>query len=1477
MEEIYPAEELSVSCNDLPCQDDEIRVLDSFIVNEGSDIEVNILHLDIPEETNEAPDIDLFKASSVSEWESFNCDYFRNYTLTPDEQQLYDNFYSYFSALMYSDEDLGQYFKSFSLPFKSEANPIAHGLKIAYIFRLENPQFFFISNTMFYSNNSVGLCIYSAFLDGSARRAAIEEVRSAIDSCYASLPTGLSTKEIEKYIHDYVALQVSYDNSYNAYSNENNYYYQSCYSVLRNTSGKKSVCAGYSQAFALLMNGLGIQTLAQTSMDHEWNKTCIDGVWYIVDVTWDDTASLSYKYFNKTDSEIDALDSTSLSASYNIKNTNGQTKSYTLTAKGHHDECSDVIISGYNSFPEKLIRMWSSNVPAANNAVDPRIAEEAMQGISLPSSISISCRELDQTGETSQGVKEGDELHLGLVTDPADYSFEWDYGVSWYVNSQEVSSGTALSYTHRISSPDAITITATLTIANQKLTSSRTIVPAPMQLTNGNSLGDSITRNLRSSLICNLIGNADSTITEDELLGEVCGLERSGGSYIYQDPYGNRYSVSLLNKSISPSDSAPQREISLEIKAAEKSSSAYVYKVSCPVSYIKGLELKATDSTFTGLLTEGSAVSYSLQPLCMGAPITRLSQIPSYSADRELRASLTIPADIETYFDSDSTVLTLDQLSLRAAASLPASRQLRIKVILSVYKEDRILSSPASASLTLTTLSHSSDSLISSINYELGKSSITHIDSLQRALQAGQSADGELVIDSADGGFDSKASNYLYLDLTAEDQNGKSAPLSAVTASSSDSAIVKISSQTLSRDKLSMSVKLSLIKAGTAVITLRSSDSLGTSRRIRLTIKDDTPYADRSTIRINPYLTDPGHFFISQGDMSVSGLAFNNSALSGLMLTNNNGRVNIAFENDDARSSMIRKGKKTYKNVKILCSSSKGFFASKVTVVINPVKPVLSVKQTVTPDFLYRSDHDKGKAQLRVSGSGLSHIESAEAINDNYQLENSEEAAASGLITLARTEDARYKAKSPMTIAFTMDDSYCDPDSYTGKLVIRKKLSLKAQKSSLNLKSVSTKQIKGRIDDKEQKYALRNKKGVISSEYDGLNYHIEYKRSGKKLIFTNLSDETADIEERTVEGSFINIPVKGRAIKGTIVFSGGCLSTPQKLPITISTASRVRTNVKASRASITLNNGVSGGDYDIIELRSQGEALKYVYQNSGYFNVEFNSAQQKLKVSLKDQSVPAGKYKLTLSPSSSDILRGYNPLKLTVIVVDGNQKPISLTGKIKGSINAIDRSAGPALTLTVNNSSNSDLIMSKIVSMTPVSANIAGHSKDYRLLRAIQNSSGKWSISAKEDAPLNSGYLYCNLFVTYENGTSARLNKDLKIEVKNNPGKISKVSENSQSIDRTSSKDSAIFRISSAYGKIENVIVDTSKKSPFSANYEEDGLVTIRLSDDQSSLANASTLISVKAGKYKVPLLVTFRSQAENATDLKISVDITLR
>lgn len=107
--------------------------------------------------------------------------------------------------------------------------------------------------------------------------------------------SGRSDYDKVKQVHDYLVKHVEYNTLGTGFS---------AYSALID---KKSVCQGYSLAMYKLLTEAGISCRIITGkgngVSHAWNIVAINGVWYNIDVTWDDpignTKDIRYDYFLK--------------------------------------------------------------------------------------------------------------------------------------------------------------------------------------------------------------------------------------------------------------------------------------------------------------------------------------------------------------------------------------------------------------------------------------------------------------------------------------------------------------------------------------------------------------------------------------------------------------------------------------------------------------------------------------------------------------------------------------------------------------------------------------------------------------------------------------------------------------------------------------------------------------------------------------------------------------------------------------------------------------------------------------------------------------------------------------------------------------------------------------------------------------------------------------------------------------------------
>ena len=116
----------------------------------------------------------------------------------------------------------------------------------------------------------------------------LENRNKKIKSFSKSVMSGIKKKWCDEekilYVHDRLAAHITY---YNGSEKE---YGRNIYDAFVDRS---SVCVGYSLGFQYFMDKLGIPCINVTTEDHIWNMVCVDGQWYHVDVTWDDSSEFT--------------------------------------------------------------------------------------------------------------------------------------------------------------------------------------------------------------------------------------------------------------------------------------------------------------------------------------------------------------------------------------------------------------------------------------------------------------------------------------------------------------------------------------------------------------------------------------------------------------------------------------------------------------------------------------------------------------------------------------------------------------------------------------------------------------------------------------------------------------------------------------------------------------------------------------------------------------------------------------------------------------------------------------------------------------------------------------------------------------------------------------------------------------------------------------------------------------------------------
>ena len=192
------------------------------------------------------------------------------------------------------------YYTTSSIDFSKYGLNKTEAFAVAQMFLYNNPQYYFTSSVFLTTSTNIWFTLYDQFANGDVRARYTDSVFTTLDNWIVSCSDYETTtymKEVS--VHDKICNAISYISGT---------YDQSIYSALIEN---KTVCAGYSEVFTMMMNAMGIDTMTVLSDCHAWNVIQLDdGNYYCVDSTWDD--SLGGRYlFNVSEKNLKRYDTSS--------------------------------------------------------------------------------------------------------------------------------------------------------------------------------------------------------------------------------------------------------------------------------------------------------------------------------------------------------------------------------------------------------------------------------------------------------------------------------------------------------------------------------------------------------------------------------------------------------------------------------------------------------------------------------------------------------------------------------------------------------------------------------------------------------------------------------------------------------------------------------------------------------------------------------------------------------------------------------------------------------------------------------------------------------------------------------------------------------------------------------------------------------------------------------------------------------------
>ncbi|MBQ3301573.1 MAG: cell wall-binding repeat-containing protein, partial [Eggerthellaceae bacterium] len=185
--------------------------------------------------------------------------------------------------------------------------------EVYYEVLFQNPQFFYVATECMSFYDETGRVHYflPAYMDIPPDELAQYKAKykAALDDLLSWVPSNASNVNKVKAVHDWLVRKCAYDTEAAEYGPDVwGYNAWTAYGAL--VDGY-AVCQGYSLAFIAAMNKLGFEATYVTQADHGWNRVCVNGKWYNVDVTFDDPivngrdlgpyATPSTEFFMKSD------------------------------------------------------------------------------------------------------------------------------------------------------------------------------------------------------------------------------------------------------------------------------------------------------------------------------------------------------------------------------------------------------------------------------------------------------------------------------------------------------------------------------------------------------------------------------------------------------------------------------------------------------------------------------------------------------------------------------------------------------------------------------------------------------------------------------------------------------------------------------------------------------------------------------------------------------------------------------------------------------------------------------------------------------------------------------------------------------------------------------------------------------------------------------------------------------------------------
>ncbi len=178
------------------------------------------------------------------------------------------------------------------------------------IYKLDHPLYYWISNTVQYSDTSLFVLTEDLYDTGAERESCNLLIAEKIADYLALTEGETSAYRIAMAYHDTIIDSIDYAYKADGVTPEEAIWAHNIMGVMEEKGG---VCESYARTFQLMLNAAGVENILVTgwagSEPHVWNLVRFDnGGWYWCDLTWDDYPvwmwGIDYTFFGVNDTQI---------------------------------------------------------------------------------------------------------------------------------------------------------------------------------------------------------------------------------------------------------------------------------------------------------------------------------------------------------------------------------------------------------------------------------------------------------------------------------------------------------------------------------------------------------------------------------------------------------------------------------------------------------------------------------------------------------------------------------------------------------------------------------------------------------------------------------------------------------------------------------------------------------------------------------------------------------------------------------------------------------------------------------------------------------------------------------------------------------------------------------------------------------------------------------------------------------------------